>query len=216
MLQARQQNRRIQLLAFAALALAAALATTACGEQAKNNQGGDIAVTALSAPSQACAAGMTYQGNAWNRSPHAQLNVVPYGSGVPYYDSNLYPSQQAYCGCAAGTQAMCDSQYGLVCVPSQILGSRNIAWWTPQNGSFSHIGYTAYGNVYDPRTNMPPPPARQIQTRRGRHGFPPAVAAPAQCSNQIGITCQVGIDSCGYGSYCRPLAPNHALGVCAR
>lgn len=213
MLQARTHVSRLQLLAFAALAIAAALATTACGEQ-QNTSEDNIAVVGLSAPSQACAAGMTYQGNAWGRSSYAQLNVVPYGHGVPYYDQSQYASSQAFCGCAAGTQAMCDAQYGLVCVPTQILGSQNIAWWTPQDGTFSHIGYTAYGNVRDPRTNMPPPPARYVRGHRAPIMAQPA--QPAQCSNQIGVTCQVGTNSCGYGSYCRPLAPNHNLGVCAR
>jgi len=200
-------------MSLIAAAVAMTSANVGCGRDSGSQPGQVVAVTALSN----CAAGTTYQGNAWSRTPYGQINATPYGHGVRGFhpDRQLIRSQ-GFCGCAAGTQPMCDSQAGVICLPVESLTGADLALWQPgpQGLNFSgYAGYTAYGNIYDPRSRRRSP---------GHfHGGPAPIenvriAQANQCASHIGQTCTVGVNSCDQGSYCRPIAPNRSLGICAR
>lgn len=200
-----------------AIPLSLALLTSACDKNQNSTTGEDkvVALTPISAPSQACAQGHVRQHN-WHRAPHAQYNVVPYGYDFngqpiamgPYAQT---PSQHGLCGCPVGSHAMCDGQYGLVCVPTQHLYGHTIAWWQMQPSGFAfngYAGYAGYGHVLNNPVVYRHPGASR------RHRQPPPVQL--SCTTQVGQTCQVGVHSCGDYAYCRPLAPNSSIGVCAR
>ncbi len=213
-----------------AIPLSLAFFTTACDKNQNNSGEGDkvVALTPMSAPTQACAQGQTnYQPRQqnWHRAPHAQYNVVPYG-----YDFNGQPiqmgpyaqghQQHGFCGCPTGSQAMCDARYGLVCVPTQHLHGHNIAWWQlGPSGGFAFTGYAGYAG-YGHVLNNPVVYRQPMPIRRQRpYAYPqPQYQASVQlsCATQVGQTCQVGVNSCGDTAYCRPLAPNSPIGVCAR
>jgi hypothetical protein len=218
----------IRLTLSFAIPLALAFFTTACDKN--QNESGEsekvVALTPLSAPTQTCAQGQTnYQPRHqnWHRAPHAQYNVVPYG-----YDFNGQPiqmgpytqgqQQHGFCGCPTGSQAMCDARYGLVCVPTQHLHGHNIAWWQlgPSGFAFTgYAGYAGYGHVLNnPVVYRQPMPVR----RQRQYAYPQQQYASVQlsCATQVGQTCQVGMNSCGDNAYCRPIAPNAPIGVCAR
>lgn len=233
MMQTRKHSRHSALNhLFTTALLAVALGFTGgCGKNGDSQSvQNHVAVTPLSGPSAACAIGAAagtpdYRGRnhhgarrSWSQSPHAQMNVVPYG-----YENND-TSNNEYCGCPAGTQAMCDGQYGLVCLPVELIGGQDIAWWRQGQGGFEfsgYGGYSAYTNVYDPRTNLPPPRWNDGRRNDGRWnnrsgGYRPQVAVAPQCSSQIGQTCTVGTNSCGQNSHCQPVAPNQPIGICVR
>ncbi len=191
MLHARTNSRHSQLLAMGLAMIAAAIAMTGCGKDSPKHSATDVAMTPLSGPSQACAAGTSYQGNAWDQTAYSEFNITPYG----YNTSYSHGSQQRFGGCGSGAQAMCDAQYGLICVPVQVLGQHNVVYFAHGQNGFA---YSGYGNVYD------------NGYMRGR------VRQPRHFANQVGLTCQVGVQSCGHRSYCRPLAPHSSVGVCAR
>lgn len=200
MVHARTMSRHFQLIALALSMIAAAIAMTGCGEQSNNQTNGEIAMTPLSAPTQACAAGTTYQGNAWDQTPYSQFNITPYGVGISRYQPGQPYGTQGFAGCAAGTQAMCDAQYGLICVPVQVLGTHNVVFFGfGQNG----FAYSGYGNVYQNGYAQP-----GYENNRQRQ--------PRRFAHQVGLTCRVGVQTCGHRSFCRPLAPQSAIGVCAR
>lgn len=233
----REFNRQLILVACAIALVAMAMASVGCGK--KNDGPGatndNIAVTPLSS----CAAGTTYQGNAWNRTPYGQINAVPYGYGQPGYEANSQTiASQGFCGCPSGTQPMCDGSFGVVCLQGAMLQQvPNIAWYGPgQNGyvNYGYGGYTHYSGG-----NVPPIYGRQYgpQIRQWNPGYDPgygqlgrrhrfeAGAYPqsypqqpvaAQCATQIGQTCMIGTNSCEANSFCRPIAANQAIGVCAR
>ncbi len=196
MVHTRSTSRHFQLFAAALAMIAAAIAMSGCGNQSDNNTASDIAVTPLSAPSQACASGTTYQGNAWDQTAYSQFNITPYGAGVAHYQHGQQPyGSQGFAGCGTGSQAMCDAQYGLICVPVQVLGNHNVVYFSHGQNGFA---YSGYGNVYQ----------NGYQNGRSRQ--------PRRFNHQMGLTCQVGVQSCGHRSFCRPLAPHSPVGVCAR
>jgi hypothetical protein len=211
----RHARMNLQLLLQALPLVAAAIAMTSaigCGHD-DNQQGGVVAVTALSN----CAAGASYQGNAWGRTPYGQMKATPYGYGV----RGFHPTPQAirnegFCGCAAGTQPMCDSQAGVICMPIEVLSGADLALWQPgpQGLNFSgYAGYTAYGNIYDPRAQ------RRATGRLPHSAYPTAhvrIAQTHQCASHIGQTCTVGTSACDQGSYCRPIPGHRNVGICAR
>lgn len=212
-----RMNLRLVLQAVSLIAAAVAMtsATVGCGQEnpQPNGNGNVVAVTALSN----CAAGATYQGNAWERTPYGRINATPYGFGVRNFQPNpLSIRNEGFCGCAAGTQPMCDSQTGIICIPTDVMSGADLALWQPgpQGLNFSgYAGYTAYGNIGDRR-------AERRLTRR-RHDAREQiaivrVARSNQCASHIGQTCAVGTNSCGQGSVCRPFAVDQPLGICAR
>lgn len=175
----------IHLLAAAIAMIAAVVAMSGCAPENKDSLHSEdnIALTPFSMES--CASGASYRGETWAQTPFASYNAVPYG----------YGNQS---GCAYGSQPMCDGQYGLVCVPTQVFGQAEIAWWSPAP-VFS--GYSGYGHV-----------SQQSYYHQGWANGP----------GQIGRTCRVGAPSCGYGARCQPLGGysgrhhGHGLGVCVR
>lgn len=217
MVHTRSMSRHLPLFIYAVLLIAALLTNSGCGKDGKSSappSPDEIAVT----PMSSCAAGNTYQGTAWNQTPYAQINAVPYGYGMRnFHQDRQLIATQGFCGCTIGTQPMCDGTYGVVCIPGQILSQhRDIAWYQhgPGGIAFSgYGGYTAYTNVYDPP--YVPQPVPRYRHRRGPP-MPPTITSQPACSAQIGQTCTVGINSCGAAAYCRPLGPNQSLGVCAR
>lgn len=218
--------------AIAALSLVAGFTLTGCDKKSESTEGGGqvVALTPYASPTQACAQSRTFNhrqgaGQTWGQQPHAQLNVIPYG-----YDFNGQPlqlgpyaqhhSNHGFCGCPQGSQPMCDGTHGMVCVPTQHLQGHNIAWWQMEQAGFAFAGYGGYAG-YGHVANNPvvfhhsqPIP----QHRRGRRQ-PIAyqqVQTTLSCASQIGQTCTVGYHTCGDRAYCRPLAPNTNVGVCAR
>lgn len=211
-----RMNLRLMLQALSLIAAAVAMtsATVGCGHDGSSQPGQVVAVSALSS----CESGVTYQGNTWGRTPYGQMNATPYGYGVRGFHANQHSIRnEGFCGCAAGTQPMCDSQVGVICMQTETLSGADLALWQPgpQGLNFSgYAGYTAYGNIYDPRAQR-----RQTWHSHGGHRIPVQdvrIAQANQCASHIGQTCAVGVNSCGQGSYCRQLSPNQAIGICSR
>jgi hypothetical protein len=222
---------KIFRLAAAALSLIAGLTLTGCDKKNDSNSGENqvVALTPYAAPTQACAQSQTFNSQqganqTWGHQPHAQLNVVPYG-----YDFNGQPLQlgpytqhhanHGFCGCPQGSQPMCDGTHGMVCVPTQHLQGHNIAWWQMGQSGFAFAGYGGYAGYGHVANNpviyhhQPYPP----QHRRGRRqAVQQQIQTTLSCANQIGQTCTVGYHTCGDRAFCRPLAPNTNVGVCAR
>jgi hypothetical protein len=219
-------------LTAAVLSLIAGLTLTGCDKKSNSNDSGNqvVALTPYASPTQACAQSRTFNSHqganqVWGNQPHAQLNMVPYG-----YDFNGQPIQlgpyaqhnpnHGFCGCPQGSQPMCDGTHGMVCVPTQHLHGHNIAWWQMGQSGFAFAGYGGYAGYGHVANNpviyhhQPYPP----QHRRGRRQ--PVAYQQTQttlsCASQIGQTCTVGYHTCGDRAFCRPLAPNTNVGVCAR
>ena len=149
MIQARTHSRHLSrhmILVACALALVAiAMASVGCGKKDDNSgRDGVIAVTPLAS----CASGATYRGNNWGQTAYGQMNAYPYGYGQQNYQSNPQSiSSQGFCGCPAGTQAMCDGTYGVVCVQgSQLQQVPNIAWYGPGQNGYGLQGYGSYSH----------------------------------------------------------------------
>lgn len=227
-------------ITIAALSLIAGFTLTGCdGKNGSNDEGGKVvALTPYASPTQACAQSRSFnshqgagstRGQTWGQQPHAQLNVVPYG-----YDFNGQPlqlgayaqhhSNHGFCGCPQGSQPMCDGTHGLVCVPTQHLHGHNIAWWQMGQSGFAFAGYGSYAGYGHVVNNPVVYHQQQIppQHRRGRRQpihlaqIQPQIQTTLSCASQIGQTCTVGYHTCGDRAYCRPLAPNTNVGVCAR
>lgn len=149
MVHARTKTAHIRLVTFAFVILAMAVAMTACGNKNNDNPTSNdgIAVTPQSEPSEACAMGVTYQRETWNRTPYAQMNVVPYGHGVRGFRQG-HVRNHRYNACGPGLQPMCDTQHGLICMPAQYLTRRNVVYWNAGPNGFGRA-YAAYGNIYD-------------------------------------------------------------------
>lgn len=209
----------------AALSLIAGITLTGCDKnQSSANDGSDkvVALTPFSSPTQACAQSRTYNNGGWHHQPQAQLNVIPYGYDFNGQPLNLGPYAQynpshGFCGCPQGSQPMCDGTHGLVCVPAQHLHGHNIAWWQMNQNGFAFAGYGGYAG-YGHVANNPIIFNQGPGYRRGRRqGYVQAqVQTTLSCASQIGQTCTVGLHTCGDRAYCRPLAPNTNVGVCAR
>ncbi|MDX9732193.1 MAG: hypothetical protein RBT63_10515, partial [Bdellovibrionales bacterium] len=91
----RVQFSKLFVTALCALLLGASLA----GCDKKSSEEGKIAITPMAAPTETCATGMPYSGNwnggAWGQN-FAQLNVVPYGHGMPNYHHGARPGLQNF------------------------------------------------------------------------------------------------------------------------
>ncbi len=217
MVHARMIFRHFYLVVGALLVSASILSNVGCAKE-NRNQGPteNVAVT----PMDSCAAGYTYQGNQWSRTPYAQVDAVPYGHGMRDFRHNRHFATQGFCGCPGGTQPMCDGTVGVICLPAQVLTTHNdIAWYQhgQQGFAFSGFGgYTAYGNVYQPGPHYSQP-APYYPRGRHRNRQPMVIqSAPQVCATQIGQTCTVGVNTCGPNSVCRPMGPGQPVGICTR
>lgn len=217
-------------LAVGALCLFAGFTLTGCdGKNESHDRNTDkvVALTPYVSPTESCAQSRTFNhhqsGNqTWGHQPHAQLNVIPYG-----YDFNGQPlplgpyaqhhTNHGFCGCPQGTQAMCDGTHGMVCVPTQHLQGHNIAWWQMGQTGFAFVGYGGYAGYGHVANNPVVFLHRQPlpHNRRGRRAYQ-QVQTTLSCASQIGQTCTVGYHTCGDRAYCRPMAPNTNIGICAR
>lgn len=213
--------KTISVFLVALLALAAGL--TGCGKNQKTvEEGGQVALTPNGQPTQACAIGAT------QNFPHAYqtIGLQPYSTPQPGVPWGLqHHLQTGFCGCPAGTIALCDAQYGLTCAPSGLMSGFEVQVWrlAPQGafvpGGFSNSVYEGYGNVFLDRP---------VVIRRDfgapsygpRPGYTRPLPRPAgTCGTNIGRTCAVGTNQCaldGQFSRCAPLAPGSSVGVCVR
>lgn len=206
----RSQNRSILqqcilLVAFTLVVIASVIAMTGCGKNEDAHPAGadSVAITPLSEQMQACSQGHHYQGQGWNAVPHAQYDVSPYGAQ----------------GCPAGTQQMCDGQYGIVCVPTHYLGNQNVAWWAEGQNGYGFSGYSAYRPMV--MTQSPPvyysgSHGRGYGRSHRRGGYDDGGHDGYRGSPRMGATCHVGTNVCGANSQCRPFQPNRSLGFCAQ
>jgi len=205
------------LLAFATLGT---IVTAGCGKDKDNNSYGNgygngygdgTGRIAQVPTADACQPNRPVNPQVWNPYQQYQFrnyNFTPgYGYGTPGYGpyNNAYGQQfgaNGFCGCPAGYQPVCDPRVGMSCMPVSLLQGNQyqFAWYGWNSGlnnfSFNNFGgYAGYNNGGLPTA-----------------GYPNSYN---NCTQQIGQTCQVGTNSCGYG-ICRPVSYNSPIGVCVR
>lgn len=91
------------------------------------------------------------------------------GRWVPVNNYNY--QSQGFCGCPAQSQPACGPTGGMVCIPNAQLAGSN---WVP----WGYNGNSFYQNNYQPN---------------------PYTSTGYACSTNIGQTCRVGYNDCGYG-----------------
>lgn len=228
------QKFHYQKIAVTALGIVLSTAVLSACDKKHGTSGGDkqvIAVTPLDRPADlpanlpAANCGQAEilslrQVSHWRKNRYGRLGISPYGYNHSYESIAMGPYANAnvdngFCGCPIDTQAMCDREQGLVCIPSNALYGQNIAWWSFRDTGFTFSGYSGYDDIYNnPRfyARVSYRPTSRLR-HRVKQSNPKIQLA---CTNRLGQTCQVGISSCGGNSVCSPLAPQSAVGVCTR
>lgn len=224
------QKFQYQKIALMALGIVLSTAVFSACDKKHGSNGSDnqvIALTPLDPPldSPAAKCGQTEilsakQVPQWKKNRYGRLGISPYGYNHRYESIAMGPYANAnvdngFCGCPTETQAMCDHEKGLVCIPSNALYGQNIAWWSMRDTRFTFAGYSGYGDIYNnPRfyARVSYRPTSRLQ-RRAKQSLPKIQLA---CTNRLGQTCQVGGSNCGGNSVCTPLAPQSTVGVCTR
>jgi hypothetical protein len=168
-------------------------------------------------PSSTCAQGQTL--------PNFYAQPISYYGGIPYsgwYARHGYPTGTVvqtvapqppdFCNCPSGYVAVCDGQAGLTCVPHHGFRRYHVAWFAWSTHGFQFHGYAGYGTA-NPQSGFWG--GAPVGAHIGPHGVV-GQSGNLACNNQIGVTCQVGSNSCGAGSFCAPIRPGASLGICTR
>lgn len=218
---ARNPHSRPFVIFSMTVALLLGVLATGCG----NKDGGSPAPSNVATtpppdvqPSSTCAQGQTL--------PNFYAQPVAYYGGIPYsgwYARHGYPTgtvvhtvvpqqQPNFCNCPSGYVAVCDGQAGLTCVPNYGFRRHQVAWFGWSQSGFYFHGYAGYGSANPQSGFWGGAPVGSHVGQPGSIGHSGALA----CNNQIGVTCQVGSNSCGAGSFCAPIRPGASLGICTR